>query len=123
MGIGGAPEAVLAAAAIKCLGGDLQTRMWFGDAAEEAKAAAAGFTEPDRLFTADDLVRGESVIFAATGITDGDLLRGVRYYGNRAVTHSLVMRCKTGTVRKIETWHDLTKKTLRSKQRGREVEV
>ncbi|MGE5599236.1 MAG: class II fructose-bisphosphatase [Bacteroidota bacterium] len=123
MGIGGAPEAVLTAAAIKCLGGELQTRMWWQDEAEERRAAAAGFPDPARIFTADDLVRGESVIFAATGVTDGDLLRGVRYYGDRAFTNSLVMRGKTGTVRKIETWHNLTRKTLRSKQREQEVEV
>ncbi|NLG84635.1 MAG: class II fructose-bisphosphatase [Firmicutes bacterium] len=123
MGIGGAPEAVLSAAAIKCLGGEIQTKLWLPDDEQRKRATEAGFTEENRVFTAEDLVRGDGIIFAATGITDGELLQGVRYYGNLATTNSIVMRMRTGTVRQIKTYHDLTRKTLRSMKMGREVEV
>ncbi|MEW6661832.1 MAG: class II fructose-bisphosphatase [Bacillota bacterium] len=110
MGIGGAPEGVLAAAALKCLGGELQGRLWPESDEEKQRAEAMGIYPVDRLLTMDDLVKGDDVIFAATGITDGSLLKGVRFFGSRAVTHTVVMRGKTGTVRFIEARHLLDKK-------------
>ena len=120
LGIGGAPEGVLTAAALKCLGGEIQCRLWFASPEEEARAAAAGF-DPHRVYTQDDLIRTDRVIFAATGVTDGDLLRGVRYEGRTARTHSLLMRAHTKTVRIIETIHHLEHKTLRSRRRNEEI--
>lgn len=110
MGIGGAPEGVIAAAALKCLGGDFQGRLWPTEEAEVERARRMGISDINRLLTMDDLVRSNEVIFAATGITDGDLLRGVRYSGRQARTYSLVMRCKTGTIRYIEAVHQLDRK-------------
>ncbi len=122
MGIGGSPEGVLTAAALRCLGGEIQAKIWFQSEEERKKAVEAGY-DPDKVYTTDDLAAGDSIIFVATGITDGDLLRGVRYYGDRAVTHSVVMRAKTRTVRFIEAHHDLRYKTLRSKQEKKELSV
>ncbi len=110
MGIGGAPEGVLAAAALRCVGGEMQGRLWPEDEADVARAKAMGISDVQRLLTMDDLVKGEDVIFAATGITDGDLLRGVRYLGNTAKTHTVVMRGLTGTIRFIEAIHRFDKK-------------
>lgn len=112
VGIGGAPEGVLAAAAIKSLGGDMQARLKPESEAEWERVKAMGIADPTRVLTLEDLVRGEEVIFAATGITDGDLLRGVRYYGQgrQARTHSVVMRSTTGTIRFIEALHRLDRK-------------
>lgn len=112
LGIGGAPEGVLAAAALKCLGGDMQARLWPENEGEEERACQMGLADPRQILRLEDLVKGDDVIFAATGITDGDLLRGVRYFGNGAKTHSIVMRSKTGTVRFIEAIHRLDKKPL-----------
>ncbi len=111
MGIGGAPEGVLAAAALKCLGGEMQGRLVPSDDGERSRALAMGINPVDRLLTMDDLVRGEQIIFAATGITDGSLLRGVRYHGAAAITHTVVMRGTTGTIRFIEARHRLDKKS------------
>jgi fructose-1,6-bisphosphatase II len=122
MGIGGAPEAVLTAAALKCLGGEIQARVWHAAEAERAMGKAAGM-DLEKLWTTDDLVAGDSIIFTATGITDGELLRGVRYYGDKAVTHSVVMRARTHTVRFIEAHHDLRYKTVRSQKRRGEQRV
>ncbi|GIW09611.1 MAG: class II fructose-bisphosphatase [Chloroflexi bacterium] len=108
LGVGGAPEAVIAAAALKCLGGDMQCRFYPRDEREAEAAAAAGFS-PGRVFTIDDLVGGEDVFFAATGITDGELVRGVRYTGRRLTTESIVMRCRSGTIRRIFASHDPSK--------------
>ncbi len=108
MGIGGAPEAVITAAALKCLGGDIQCQFWFRDDAERRAAIKAGF-EPDQVFTMDDLIAGNDVFFAATGISDGELLRGVRYTPGGARTQSLVMRSRSGTVRWVDTKHNLNK--------------
>ena len=108
IGIGGTPEGVLAAAALKCMGGDIQGRLWPRDDAERAAALAAGY-DLDRVLTGDDLVRGDNCFFAATGITGGDLLRGVRYDHRGATTESLVMRSKSGTVRLVEARHQLSK--------------
>ncbi|MEA4883404.1 MAG: class II fructose-bisphosphatase [Clostridia bacterium] len=123
MGIGGAPEAVLAAAAIKCLGGEMQTKLWVRDEEEAGRAMERGFSDPSKVYCAEDLAHGNSIIFAATGITDGDMLEGARYYGAKAATDSLVMRMQTGTVRRIRATHDLSRKTLRSFRAGVEMQV
>ncbi len=107
-GIGGTPEGVLAAAAFKCLGGQLQGRLWPRDDEERAAAEAAGY-DLAQVYTTDDLVRGDNVFFAATGVTDGDLLRGVRYRAGGARTQSLVMRSRSGTVRTLQATHSLEK--------------
>jgi fructose-1,6-bisphosphatase II len=108
-GVGGTPEGVLAASAIKCLGGELIGRLWPRDEAEEKAAIEAGY-DLHRILTTDDLVGGEDVFFAATGVTDGDMLDGVRRLdGGDLTTESLVMRSRSGTVRKIEARHDRAK--------------
>ena len=104
LGIGGTPEGVITAAAIKCLGGVIQGRLWPRNDEERAAAVADG-QDLDRVLTTDDLVSGDNVFFAATGITDGDLIRGVRYRGDDAITQSIVMRSKSGTVRVIDAVH------------------
>jgi fructose-1,6-bisphosphatase II len=108
LGIGGTPEGIIAACAMKCLGGELQGRLWPKDEAEREKALAAGH-DLDRVLTTDDLVQGDNVFFCATGVTDGDLLRGVHYRAGGATTQSIVMRSKSGTVRMIDGYHRLTK--------------
>src|SRR6185437_5441719 len=105
IGTGGAPEAVLAAAALKCVGGQMLCRIWPRTDDERAKLLADG-VDLKRIYTVDDLVRGENVSFAATGITTGDLLRGVRFGPDGARTHSVMMRAKTGTIRYIEAIHN-----------------
>lgn len=104
LGVGGTPEGVIAAAALKCLGGIIQGRLWPRNDAEREAAEQSGY-ELDQVLTTDDLVSGENVFFAATGITDGDFFQGVRYRGESAVTQSLVMRSRSGTVRMIEALH------------------
>ncbi len=108
MGIGGAPEGVIAACAVRCLGGDMQARLWPRDEADRLLAASEG-VDLDRTLTLDDLCRGEQVFVAATGVTDGELLRGVRYVRAGAITESLVMRSASGTVRRIRARHDFTR--------------
>jgi fructose-1,6-bisphosphatase II len=103
-GIGGTPEGVIAACALKCLGGAMQGKLWPRNADERTAALDAGY-DLDRVLTIDDLVSGEDVFFAATGITDGELLRGVRYFGDGARTQTLVMRSKSGTIRRIDSTH------------------
>jgi fructose-1,6-bisphosphatase II len=103
-GIGGTPEGVIAACALKCLGGVIQGRLTARDEAERQKAVDMGY-DLDKVLTLDDLVSGEDVFFSATGITDGELLRGVRFRGDGATTQSLVMRSKSGTIRKIDATH------------------
>ncbi len=110
MGSGGAPEGVLAAAALRCLGGQMQARLLYEDDAQRARAREMGIADPNRVFTAVDMARG-NVMFAATGVTSGPLLRGVRRFGHGAITHSIVMRSKSGTVRTIEARHDFATKT------------
>jgi fructose-1,6-bisphosphatase II len=107
MGIGGTPEGIIAACALKCMGGGLQGRLWPKDDEEREKAVAAGH-DLDRVLTIDDLVRGD-VFFVATGITDGELLRGVQYRAGGCTTQSLVMRSKSGTIRQIDSLHSLQK--------------
>ena len=104
LGIGGAPEGVLAAAALRCVGGDMQGVLKFRNDDEAARAARMGITDADRVLGIEDLARGD-VMFAATGVTDGFLLRGVRYTGTGAETHSIVMRSRSGTVRFIRVRH------------------
>lgn len=108
LGIGGAPEAVITAAAFKCFGGDLQTRLWLRND-EERRTAEENNIDVNRVFTVDDLVRGTDVLFAITGITDGELLEGVKYVHGGASTHSMVMRSSSGTVRWIQSHHRLSK--------------
>jgi fructose-1,6-bisphosphatase II len=108
-GIGGTPEGVITAAAIKCIGGRLIGRLWPRDDDERQAAIDAGY-DLARILTDDDLCGGDDVFFSATGVTDGDVLEGVRYEGSRgASTESLVMRSRSGTVRRIESRHDRTK--------------
>jgi fructose-1,6-bisphosphatase II len=104
IGIGGTPEGVIAAAALKCIGGAIHGRLWPRDAAERSRAEAAGY-DLGKVLTTDDLVAGDNVFFAATGITDGELLKGVRYHGSGARTYSVIMRSRSGTVRSIDARH------------------
>ncbi|MGP3706208.1 class II fructose-bisphosphatase [Gordonia paraffinivorans] len=104
MGIGGTPEGIIAAVAMKCMGGEIQGKLWPRDEEERQKAIDAGH-DLDRALTTEDLVRGENCFFCATGVTNGDMLRGVTYRPNGATTRSLVMRSKSGTVRRIESVH------------------
>jgi len=108
LGIGGTPEGIIAACAMKCLGGLIQGRLWPRDDTERQKAIDAGH-DLDRVLDTDDLVSGDDCFFVATGITDGELLRGVRYGRSTARTHSLVMRSRSGTIRSIESVHQLEK--------------
>ncbi|GAA2680091.1 MULTISPECIES: class II fructose-bisphosphatase [Actinosynnema] len=108
VGIGGTPEGIIAAAALKCMGGAIQARLWPKDDAERGRALDAGH-DLDRVLTTSDLVRGDNVFFCATGVTDGDLVRGVRYQAGGCTTQSIVMRSKSGTVRMIDGFHRLTK--------------
>ena len=108
LGIGGTPEGIIAASALACMGGGFQARLWPKDAEERAKALAAGH-DLDRVLHTGDLVRGENIFFCATGVTDGDLLRGVHYRAGGASTQSIVMRSKSGTVRLIDGYHRLAK--------------
>lgn len=108
LGIGGTPEGIIAACAMKCLGGELLGRLWPKDDAERAKATDLGY-DLDRVLTTDELVRGDNVFFCATGVTDGDLLRGTHFRAGGATTQSIVMRSKSGTVRIIDGYHRLTK--------------
>jgi len=107
-GIGGTPEGVLSAAAIKCLGGQLLGRLWPRDESERRAALDAGY-DLDEILDVERLVCGDDVFFAATGVTDGDLLQGVRYRGGKASTESLVMRSRSGTVRTVSARHDQAK--------------
>ena len=108
-GIGGTPEGVISAAAIKCIGGQLLGRLWPRDDEEREAAQTAGYNLL-KVLDCDDLVRGEDVFFSATGVTDGDVLQGVRYQGDRgATTESLVMRSRSGTVRRVSARHDRAK--------------
>ena len=110
VGSGGAPEGVLAAAALRCIGGQMQGRLLFRNDDERARAAKWGITDLDRVYSMLDLAAGD-VMFAATGVTDGTMVQGVRLRGGGAFTESIVMRSKSGTVRKISSEHDFTRKT------------
>ena len=122
LGIGGSPEAVLAAAGIKCLGGDMQCKMWPRDEKERQRLVDEGQeTDLDRVFSTDDLANGKNIIFCATGISDSTLLPGVKTKAaGTAVTHSILMRAKSRTVRFIRAMHDLQNKTIRLRSDQRE---
>lgn len=109
-GSGGAPEGVLAAAALRCIGGQMQGRLLYENEEQVARARAMGITDPKHKYTISEMAQGD-VMFAATGVTSGAMLRGVRHFGQGAITHSTVMRSKSGTVRFIEAHHDFTTKT------------
>jgi fructose-1,6-bisphosphatase II len=114
VGIGGAPEGVLAAAALRCLGGSIQGRLAFRNDEEKERAKRMGITDLNRIYAETDLARGDSVIFATTGVTDGDMLDGVRFTGDGAETHSMVMRVKSATVRTIRTKYRFDKSAERT---------
>jgi len=109
IGSGGAPEGVLSAAALRCIGGQMQGRLLYEDEAQIERARGMGITDPNRIYTVSEMARG-NVMFAATGVTSGPMLRGVRRSGSGAVTHSTVMRSKSGTVRYIEAHHNFETK-------------
>jgi fructose-1,6-bisphosphatase II len=108
LGVGGTPEGIIAACAMKCMGGVIQGRLWPTDDEERQRAIDAGH-DLDAVLTTDDLVTGDDCFFVATGITDGELMRGVRYRAGGASTHSLVMRSRSGTIRSITSEHKLAK--------------
>ncbi|RDW20528.1 class II fructose-bisphosphatase [Oceanobacillus chungangensis] len=110
LGSGGAPEGVLAAAALKCLGGEIQGKLLPSNNEEIARCHEMGITDLDKVFYMDDFCSGDDVIFAATGVTDGELLKGVQFKGSNATTSTVVMRAKSGTVRFIDGKHSLQKK-------------
>jgi fructose-1,6-bisphosphatase II len=113
VGTGGTPEGVIAACAIKCLGGVIQGKLWPRDEAERRRALDAGH-DLDRVLLTDDLVEGDNVFFVATGVTDGEMLEGVRFQPGRATTHSIVMRSKSGTIREVKSEQGLAKLGLYS---------
>jgi len=117
MGLGGLAEAVLAACALKCLGGDLQCRLWLPSRDDAERARRAGFEDLRRAYTVDDLVRGEDVAFAATGVTDGEFLHGVIYHHFWAETESVVFRSKSGTIRHLATKHHYALKSVEGAHR------
>jgi fructose-1,6-bisphosphatase II len=121
-GIGGAPEGVLAAAALVCLGGGMQAKIWPRDEAEKRSLIEAGWGDRlDTVFRSKDLARGNEILFAATGISDGPLLRGVEVRRSIAITHSVLMRVKSGTVRYLTTEHNLERKTIHLRSSKSEV--
>jgi len=105
MGIGGTPEGVLSAAAIHCIGGSIQCKAWPRDDSETKAAIAAG-VDVDKVYKTQDLIDSDDVFFAATGVSSGELLKGVRYFSGGAQTQSIAMRCRSGTVRWIDAWHN-----------------
>ncbi len=110
VGSGGAPEGVLAAAALRCIGGQMQGRLMYEDDEQIARARSMGITDPKHKYSVEEMARG-NVVFAATGVTGGALLKGVRRFGTGGFTHSMVMRSKSGTVRYIEAHHNFDTKT------------
>jgi fructose-1,6-bisphosphatase II len=105
LGIGGAPEGVLSAAALKCMGGDFQGQLKFRNEEERERAIKMGITDPDKIFTMEELAAGDSVLFCATGVTDGEMLRGVRFTPKGAITESIVMRARSRTIRWLKSHH------------------
>lgn len=123
-GIGGSPEGVLSAAALRCLGGGMQAQIWPRDEAEKQSLIEAGWGDKlDTVFLSSDLARGQGILFCATGISDSPLLDGVEVQGSTAITHSILMRVKTGTVRFVTANHDLNRKTVRLRSKAEEVEL
>ena len=126
LGVGGSPEAVLAAAAIKSLGGEQLCRMWpKSDEERETLVCEAGCTEADfaKVWTVDEMARGEHIIFAATGISDSPMLRGICYQDQHCITESILMRARNRTVRRVEAHHNIDRKTLRLASNGQEVRL
>ena len=111
LGSGGAPEGVLSAAALRCIGGQMQGKLLFEDDSQTERALTMGITDPSRIYTIEEMAKGD-VMFAATGVTGGPMLNGVRRIGHGAITHSIVMRSKSGTVRYIEAHHNFAKKAF-----------
>lgn len=111
LGIGGAPEGVIAAAALRCVEGDFQGRLKFRNDEERARALKMGIKDESKIYTMEELAKGD-VMFAATGVTNGDFLRGVRFFGGGASTHSVVMRSRSGTIRYIKSRHHFERKPL-----------
>ncbi len=109
MGTGGAPEGVIAAAALRCMGGNFQGRLVFRTESEKSRGIKMGIKDFDKVYKIDELAKGR-VMFCATGVTDGSMLRGVKFFGGGAKTHSVVMRSETGTIRFIEAHHDFRRK-------------
>ena len=114
IGSGGAPEGVLSAAALRCTGGQMQGRLLFEDQAQIDRAMTMGITDPNRKYAIEEMARGD-VMFAATGVTTGPMLRGVRLFPTGGITHSIVMRSKSGTVRYVEAHHNFSTKTWQPK--------
>ncbi len=112
MGTGGAPEGVLAAAALKCMGGDMLGRLKFRNEQEKERAKKMGISDLEKIYRLDDLASGNDIFFAATGVTDGSMLKGVRFFKGGAYTHSMVMRGKSGTIRFIEAQHFFDRKPI-----------
>ncbi|HET6350000.1 MAG TPA: class II fructose-bisphosphatase [Candidatus Krumholzibacteria bacterium] len=112
MGVGGSSEGVLAAAALRCVGGDMRAQFHPRDAAEEETLRKAGYTQRDQVLRVEDIVRGDSTMFAATGITNSDVMQGVQFVPGGAVTHSIIMRSQSGTVRRITAHHRFDRKPV-----------
>jgi fructose-1,6-bisphosphatase II / sedoheptulose-1,7-bisphosphatase len=110
IGTGGAPEGVLAAAALQCIGGSMLGRLVFRNDGEIARAERCGIKDLEKIYTTDELAKPDNVMFAATGVTDGAMLKGVRRFPGGAITHSIVMRSKSGTTRRIEATHNFSRK-------------
>ena len=110
LGSGGAPEGVLAAAALRCIGGQMQGRLMYEEESQRERVRQMGHADPNRCFTCEDMAKGD-VMFAATGVTSGAMLRGVKRFGGGAITHSVVMRSRSGTVRYVEAHHNFNQKT------------
>ena len=125
LGTGGSPEAVLAAAALKCLGGELLAQMWPRDDAERAELKKNGVTDADlaKVYTADDMAQGDRIIFAATGISDSAMLKGIRFESGHATTTSVLMRAQYRTIRYIMTSHDMDLKTIRLRSSGENMSL
>ena len=123
-GIGGTPEAILSAAALRCLGGGMRAKIWPRDEAERKTLIDGGFGDRlDKEYMSKDLACGEKLVFAATGISDSPLLRGVEVRGSIATTHSVIMRAHSGTVRFIKAHHNLERKTIHLRSTGVERQV
>lgn len=126
IGIGGSPEAVISAAAIKCLGGEQLCRMWPKDDQELRRLSEENSCGPDelqRIWSVNDMAPGDHLIFAATGISDSPMLRGIKYRNQHCITHSVLMRARNRTVRHIEAYHDLQRKTIRRASAGDEAKL
>jgi fructose-1,6-bisphosphatase II len=123
-GIGGTPEGVLAAAALRCLGGGMQAKIWPRDDGERKSLVASGWGDRlNTIYRSKDLARGDDIVFVATGISDSALLKGVEVHGSTAITNSILMRAKSGTVRYLTTEHNLEKKTIHLRSTGAEAVI